>query len=369
MQGVPVAGGHVVHGAVAGLGALGRHRQDGGHHHVDGDHVDDALGDTGELLQQAPAVGDDDGLGHPEAPDPARRRLGQGRLDDRRPHDGDGHVTLLLRHRPLGEGLGIGVGVGPAQRLGPRPTGLHQAVGHPLLAQLLGLGGQQRWPRRAQLGPRLLGEAGQQVGAAALGVGVGAGPAGGVDLGPPVQVGAERGLGERRLGRQAPAAPGHVGGRHGDDVGRGIDAGHRRQHPQRAEQVDLNGRVERRVEADPCRRVDDRRARGEQGPALLVEPEAVGGDVARHHVDAALDLGVEVGPSSWRRRRKASLPNSSRLARWAGLVRRPGRTSRTSSQSGTDRNRRSTRAVPRNPVAPVTAMRRPARASLITSLL
>ena len=45
---------------------------DGGHHEVDGDDVDHALGDAGELLQQAAGVGDDHRLGHAEAADPAR---------------------------------------------------------------------------------------------------------------------------------------------------------------------------------------------------------------------------------------------------------------------------------------------------------
>ena len=48
------------------------------------------------------------------------------------------------------------------------------------------------------------------------------------------------------------------------------------------------------------------------------------------------------------------------------VERRPGRTSRTISQSGTDRSSRSTSAVPRKPVVPVTTMRLPARASAIT---
>ena len=47
---------------------------------------------------------------------------------------------------------------------------------------------------------------------------------------------------------------------------------------------------------------------------------------------------------------------------------RPGRTSRTISQSGTERSRRSTSAVPRNPVAPVMAMRLPAKAPSIESV-
>ena len=44
-------------------------------------------GTPGNSLQQAAGVGDDHRLGHAEAADPARARLGQRRLDDRRPHD------------------------------------------------------------------------------------------------------------------------------------------------------------------------------------------------------------------------------------------------------------------------------------------
>ena len=99
-QRVPDARGHVVDGGPGGVGAGGGHGDDGGHHQVDGDDVDHALGDAGELLQQAPGVGDDDRLGHPEAPDPSRAGLGQGRLDDRGPHDGDGHGRRASRPGP-----------------------------------------------------------------------------------------------------------------------------------------------------------------------------------------------------------------------------------------------------------------------------
>ncbi len=44
------------------------------------------------------------------------------------------------------------------------------------------------------------------------------------------------------------------------------------------------------------------------------------------------------------------------------MARRLGRTSTATSHSGTARIRRSTSAVPRNPVAPVTKIRLPARA-------
>ena len=54
------------------LRAAGGGVDDGGHDQVDGDDVDHALGDAGELLQQAAGVADDHRLGHAEAPDPAR---------------------------------------------------------------------------------------------------------------------------------------------------------------------------------------------------------------------------------------------------------------------------------------------------------
>ena len=57
-----------------GRGLAGGDVDDGGDHEVDGDDVDDALGDAGELLQQAAGVGDDHRLGHAEAADPARVR-------------------------------------------------------------------------------------------------------------------------------------------------------------------------------------------------------------------------------------------------------------------------------------------------------
>ena len=58
-------------------------------------------------------------------------------------------------------------------------------------------------------------------------------------------------------------------------------------HPGRAEQVDLDGGVERRVEADRGGRVDDDVALRQSAQALVVEPEAVGGHVAGHGRDPA----------------------------------------------------------------------------------
>ncbi len=49
--------------------------------------------------------------------------------------------------------------------------------------------------------------------------------------------------------------------------------------PGRAEQVDLDGLVERGVEADGGRRVDDDVAGGQQSAAVVVEAEPVAADV------------------------------------------------------------------------------------------
>ena len=58
--------------AGAAVGAEGGDGDDRGDDEVDGDHVDRALGNPGELAQQAAGVGEDHRLGHPEAADPAR---------------------------------------------------------------------------------------------------------------------------------------------------------------------------------------------------------------------------------------------------------------------------------------------------------
>ena len=68
-------------------------------------------------------------------------------------------------------------------------------------------------------------------------------------------------------------------------------------------------------------------------------------------------------PSSSRRRSKQSFFRISLVARCSGVARRPGRIRSTTWLSGTLRRMRSTRAVPRNPVAPVMKKRLPARAS------
>jgi hypothetical protein len=76
-------------------------------------------------------------------------------------------------------------------------------------------------------------------------------------------------------------------------VSRRADGCERLGHPPRAQQVDLDGGVERRVEADGGGRVDYHVAAGQFGPPAVVQAQPVGGHVARHHRDPPGDLVVE----------------------------------------------------------------------------
>ena len=128
-----------------------RHGEYGRHHEVHGDDVNDALGDAGELLEQATGVTYDDRVGHPKAPDPSRVRLGEGGLDYGRPHDRQWQPTAPLEERPLAQRLRVGVDIGPTQGLGACFAQLDQAVLGPLGPKLLGALGQQGDPGGAQL--------------------------------------------------------------------------------------------------------------------------------------------------------------------------------------------------------------------------
>ena len=65
-------------------------------------------------------------------------------------------------------------------------------------------------------------------------------------------------------------------------------------HPHRAQKVDLDGRVQGRLEADGGGRVHHDVRGGEQAPVLFVEPQAVDGNVTADDAHPALHLGVEV---------------------------------------------------------------------------
>jgi hypothetical protein len=266
----------------------------GGDDEVDGDDVDHTLGDAGELLQQPARVADDDRLGHAEAADPSRAGLGDRRLDDRGTHDGDGHVAACLEQGLLAECLGVRVGVGPAERRGARASGFDELIVHPALAELLGTRREQRDAGGAQLGPGVLVEAREHRRRPAACLDVGPGATGGVDLAPPVDVGCERLVREGQFGGLAPPVAGDVTRRDRDEVGGGSDVAERLGDATRAEEVDLDGAVERRVERDRRRRVDDRVDPSQELEALVVETEQVATDVAGDDPDPPRREGVEV---------------------------------------------------------------------------
>ena len=134
------------------VGPEGGDGDDRGDHEVDRDDVDGALRGAGECAEQSAGVGDDHGLGHAEAADPARLRLGERRLDDRGSHDRDGHVALHVGQRLLAERLGERVGVGPADAGGAGSPGLDELVLHPALAELFGLRREGGRPGGAEFG-------------------------------------------------------------------------------------------------------------------------------------------------------------------------------------------------------------------------
>ncbi len=84
------------------------------------------------------------------------------------------------------------------------------------------------------------------------------------------------------LGRAAPAVAGDITGRHGNEVRRDTEVVQRQGDAHRSEHVDFDRAVERGVERDRGRRVNDSVARGQRGAAFVVEAEAIGTDVARN---------------------------------------------------------------------------------------
>ena len=252
-QRVDGAGSHLGDGRLVGDGTGGG-VDDGGDDEVDRDHVDRALGHTGELLQQPAGVGDDHGLGHPEPADPSREGLVERRLDDRGAHDRHGDVAAVLQEGPLTERLRVGVRVGPAERRGPRPARLHHLLLHPGAPALLGLAGQRRDARGPDLVACLLAEARQRIGSSAVGLGVGARPAGAVDLAAPVDVDEERALVHGDLGRCSPAVAGDVAGGHRHEVGRDAERLEGLHDPGRSEQVRPRPRRRAASRTTPWRR-------------------------------------------------------------------------------------------------------------------
>jgi len=239
---------------------------------------------------------------------------------------------VLGDERLLAERLGEGVGVGPAEGLGPCGPAVDQLALHPILSDLLGPGGEEMLTRTAEFAAGLLGETGQLLGPARLGLEVGAKAACRIDLGAPVGVDGEAVLREQFLSGLALVRARHVRRRHGDQVcgaAAPLPGGllscpdDRRGHPRGPEHVDLDRLIEWGIEADGCCRVDGDVTARELGASFLVEPEPVAGDVTSHRGDAGAHLGVEAIPSSARRRSKQSFFRISRAVRWVGLARRP----------------------------------------------
>ena len=283
---IPLAGGDLKDDGAVRVRSPGGDGDDRRHDEIDRDDVYDSLRHARELSQQPAGEGDDHRLGHPKAADPARSWLAQGRLDDRWPDEGDGEIGPRLEEGPLAERFRIGIGVRPAERLRPAAAGVHHSMRHPVLANSLGLVGEERRPGRPELCPCAALKLSEAVGSAALGIGIRPRPAGGGHLGPPVGLGEPAARGYELLGRIALVSTVDIGGGDGDEMGEagavlGAERSQRLGHPRRAEQVDRHGAVEGSIEADSCRRVDDDVARGEQGRSLSVESEAVVGSRRR----------------------------------------------------------------------------------------
>ena len=273
----------MIGGAFAGT--EGGDADDGCDDEVDGDDVDGALRNTGELAQQPAAVGEDHWLGHAEATDPARARLQPRRLDDRWADDAHRHVASRVDQRLLAERLGECIGIGPADARRARPAGIDESVANPALAQLLGLGGQRRGAGGAELAAGLGAQAGELLWLPTGGLVVAAEPASSGDLGAPVEPEVERSRRNELLRCAAAAVAGHVTGRHGDEVRGDPELGEQSGDAGRPEQVDLDGRVERRVERHRRRRMDDRVARPEHLAIGVGQGEAIAADVAADRRD------------------------------------------------------------------------------------
>ena len=129
-----------------------------------------------------------------------------------------GHGALGVGQRLLAERLRERVGVGPADAGGAGPSGLDEAVAHPALAELLGLGGERGRAGGAELGAGGGAELDELDRLAAGRLGVAAQPAGRGDLGLPAQPEVERPGADELLGGVAASVAGDVARRHRHDV-------------------------------------------------------------------------------------------------------------------------------------------------------
>ena len=167
------------------------------------------------------------------------------RLDDGRSDDRDGDVAFRVRQCLLAERFRVRVGVGPAEAAGPCDSGTDELVFDPSLAELFGLGRQGGCSRRAELAACLLAEAGELLRLSAECLGVALESPRRIDFALPAQSDVERALADQLLRRVAAPVASDVAGTdrnqvrmHVEFVAEPCDAG-------RAEQVDLDGAVER----------------------------------------------------------------------------------------------------------------------------
>ena len=270
--------------------------EDRRHHEVDGDDVDHTLGHPGELFEKASGVGGDDRFGHTEAANPARYRLGERRFDDGGPHNGDRHPVSGLDEAAFAECLGEGVGIGETEACRPNPTRLGHLFADPLLPEALdplGDGGGSGCAEGLDgVGLECL----QALRGSAGLLGVLSGLEGIVGFGSPVDVNEERGVLHHLLWGVTAARSGDIAGGHGDEVGLfarrkatrgGFGSGFGGDaecsgHPAGAEEVDLHGIVERRVEAHRGGGVHGDVDGAEECEPGVVKAEAVLTDVAFH---------------------------------------------------------------------------------------
>ena len=325
-------------------------------------------GMPGNSLSRAAGVADDDRLGHAEAADPSGEGLGDRRLDDRRPDDRDRtrrhgsragrarRAPWCRRRRRASPATG--------RRARPASTSCSFTQSSRSFSVLLG----EQWRSgRAQFVAGLLVELGETVGRAAGGLGIAPDSSGGVDLAAPVDIRREWRVGQQGLRARRPVDC----RRHMPSTPRSRWAGlpvaamaaATRDGPSRLTSTAASSGESKLTVAAEWMTTSHvaRTARPSSSRPRPSTPTSPAMALSRRAT-----ISSNPSPSSRRSRSKASLRTISRRTRSAADCRRPGRTSSTTSQSGTDRSRRSTRAVPRNPVAPVTAMRLPASASVIT---
>ena len=261
--GVRVAGTQLIDGLVPPFEQLSQRQRETGRDHVARNHVQEILG-AGDL-QTTLADDVDERRAGVDALVPARKRVFVGRLDHRRPHDGDGQARG--QRDLLADCLGVGVSVGKAPKLrafhaevGKLPLDelalhlhdfvLEHAAARRLTALVQVLLGfvQEVTLAEGVVGamPRLLDHV-HALGDLAIWI-----PVGLFEL-----VGArKRKLARIGLGHVAGATAGHEAGagveqRQVAEVARQADqVGH-------AERVDFQGFVQRRIEIDDARDVDD----------------------------------------------------------------------------------------------------------------